>query len=328
MSGDRILANQKGLALVLTLLTISFLVAVTIHLMMIVDRQVAVATAQRERVRLDGMVLAGLNLARAALAADLKENEFESPHDAWAQLSEEKLKAVSDEVVLAVTVTDLGGRLQVLALGDSAKEGYRQVWLRFLLSGRFAITEQDEAEALLDAIGDWIDQDDDERQQGAEEGYYQGLNPPYACRNGPITTIDELSLIKGMTPELLYGDAKHEGLAGYISVVGNDGMIHLNAAPALVLQALSPNMTLKLAQELIEFREDPRHVKLLSTLDWYRQVRGFPVSIEMENGLLAVVGKHFEVKVKATHHQFSRTGTGVLLRENEQKQTLLQWKQE
>ena len=91
MSGDRIFSNQRGLALVLTLLTISFLVAITVHLMMIVDRQVAVATAQREQVRLDGMVFAGLNLARAALAADLKENEFESPHDAWAQLSEDKL---------------------------------------------------------------------------------------------------------------------------------------------------------------------------------------------------------------------------------------------
>jgi general secretion pathway protein K len=243
-------------------------------------------------------------------------------------LNAEKLKAVSDEVVLNITVTDLGGRLQVLALGDIAKEGYRQVWLRFLLSGRFAIADQDQAEALLDAIGDWIDQDDDVRQMGAEEGYYQGLNPPYACRNGPITTIDELSLVKGMTPELLYGDAKHEGLAGYISVVGNDGMIHLNTAPALVLQALSPDMTPKLAQELIEFREDPQHVKLLSTLDWYRQVRGFPASIEFENGLLAVVGKHFEIKVRAVYHQFSRTGTGVLFRENEQKQTLLQWKQE
>ena len=328
MSRDRILVNEQGLALVLTLLTISFLVAVTIQLMMTVDRQVAAASAQRERVRLDGMVLAGLNLARAALAADLEENEFDSPHDAWAQFSEEKLKAISDEVVLTVTVNDLGGRLQVLALGDSTKEGYRQLWLRFLLSGRFAITDQDQAEALLDAIGDWVDQDDDERQQGAEAGYYQGLNPPYACRNGSIPTIDELSLIKGMTPQLLYGDAAHDGLAGYISVVGNDGMIHLNTAPAPVLEALSPDMTPKLAQELIEFREDPQQVKLLSTLDWYRQVPGFPMSIEIENGLLAVVGKYFEIKVKAAYHQFSRTGTGVLFRENAQKQTLVQWKQE
>ena len=328
MSGDRIIAEQRGIALVLTLLTISFLVAVTVQLMMTVDRQVAAATAQRERVRLDGMVLAGLNLARAALAADLKENEYESPHDAWAQFSEEKLKAVSEDVALTITVTDLGGRLQIHALGDATKEGYRQVWLRFLLSGRFAIRDQDQAEALLDAIGDWIDQDDDERPQGAEEGYYRGLNPPYACRNGAVTTIEELLLVKGMTPELLYGDATHEGLAGYISAVGNDGMIHLNTAPAPILQALSPEMKPKLAQELIDFRNDPRNVKLLSSLDWYRQVRGFPASIDFESGLLAAVGQYFDINIKATYHQFNRTGTGILFRESEQKQTLLQWKQE
>jgi general secretion pathway protein K len=48
---------------------------------------------------------------------------------------------------------------------------------------------------------DWIDQDDDERPQGAEEGYYRALTPPYGSRNGPMLFLEELLLVKGMTPE-------------------------------------------------------------------------------------------------------------------------------
>jgi general secretion pathway protein K len=328
VSFDRVAGNQSGMALVLTLLTISFLVAITVQLMMTIDRQVSVSTAQREQVRLDGMVLAGLNLARAALAADQKENAHESLHDSWATLDPDRLKALTGDVALKITVTDLSGRLQVNALGDGANEKYRETWLRLLLSGRFAIAGRDEAEALLDALGDWVDQDQDERQEGAEEPYYRTLNPPYSCRNGPVATPEELLLVKGMTSELLYGDAEHEGLVNSITVMGEDGKINLNTAPLPVLQALSPEMTQKMAQELIGFREDQRYAHLLLNSDWYHRVSGFPGLIDFGTDLLTVTGKYFKVTVSATLHQYNRIGNGVLLRSEEQRLTLLHWKLE
>jgi general secretion pathway protein K len=131
-----------------------------------------------------------------------------------------------------------------------------------------------------------------------------------------------------MTPKLLFGDTEHEGLASYITVMGDDGKINLNTAPSVVLQALAPEMTRKLAQELIDFREDPRQVKLLSNPDWYRQVSGFPGGINFNGDLLTVTGKYFMVRVNATINQYSRTGTGVLLRNDEQQLPLLLWKLE
>ena len=173
MRTDRFVSNQSGLALVLALLAISFLVAVTMQFMITIDRQVSVSTIQREQVRLDSMVLAGLHLARAALLADQLENKFDSPQDSWAAFDQEKIKALAGDVDLSVTVTDLSGRLQVNALGNVANKKYREIWQRFLLSGRFAIANEDEVEALLHALGDWIDSDYKERPQGAEEPYYQ-----------------------------------------------------------------------------------------------------------------------------------------------------------
>jgi type II secretory pathway component PulK len=59
---------------------------------------------------------------------------------------------------------------------------------------------------ISDSILDWLDADDDPRQNGAESTYYSGLNPPYQAKNGPIDSLEELLLVKGVTPQLLYGD--------------------------------------------------------------------------------------------------------------------------
>ena len=65
----------------------------------------------------------------------------------------------------------------------------------------------------VDAIRDWIDPDSDVRTYGAESDVYQALNPPYLAKNGPLETLDELLLVRGVTPQLLYGeDANRNGL--------------------------------------------------------------------------------------------------------------------
>lgn len=58
---------------------------------------------------------------------------------------------------------------------------------------------------IADAILDWIDTDDIPREFGAEIDEYSQMSPPYAPRNGPIETIEELLLVRGVTPEMLFG---------------------------------------------------------------------------------------------------------------------------
>jgi len=63
----------------------------------------------------------------------------------------------------------------------------------------------DMTEEIADAILDWLDSDDETREYGAEADYYRGLNPSYVPRNGPLPTLDELLLVRGVTPQLLFG---------------------------------------------------------------------------------------------------------------------------
>jgi type II secretory pathway component PulK len=77
---------------------------------------------------------------------------------------------------------------------------------------------------IASSIMDWLDPDDDTRTNGAESDYYQTLNPPYNAKNGPLDTLDELLLVKGVTPQLLYGnDANHNGVfdADEVDAMGN-----------------------------------------------------------------------------------------------------------
>lgn len=61
-------------------------------------------------------------------------------------------------------------------------------------------------EDVADAILDWIDEDDEPRDYGVEFGdYYSTLSPAYEPRNGPLQTVEELLLVAGVTPELLFG---------------------------------------------------------------------------------------------------------------------------
>jgi type II secretory pathway component PulK len=67
-------------------------------------------------------------------------------------------------------------------------------------------------EPVADAILDWLDEDDEAREYGAESAYYATLEPPYAPKNGPLDTVEELLRVRGVTPEMLFGiDSNRNG---------------------------------------------------------------------------------------------------------------------
>ena len=59
---------------------------------------------------------------------------------------------------------------------------------------------------IVDAILDWIDEDDEERPLGAERHYYQSLSMPYKPRNARMRNIAELELVAGVWPKYLRGE--------------------------------------------------------------------------------------------------------------------------
>ncbi|MEJ5236935.1 hypothetical protein [Limisphaera sp. VF-2] len=74
---------------------------------------------------------------------------------------------------------------------------------------------------LAAAIVDWRDADREPEPNGAEDEIYLRLNPPYRCKNAPFESVEELRLVHGMTPALLYGEDAN--LNGILDPNENDG---------------------------------------------------------------------------------------------------------
>lgn len=349
-----LLRNRSGMALVLALLAVSFLVAVTVRLSTSVNGQVQAAVNQSTAVRLDAILLSGLNLARAALLADQQKSEgnlADSQFDKWGQLDSALLSQLFSGS-LDIAVTDLSGRLQVNALvwtekekkawkkkkkGENKKKDpeklQQTLWKRFLLLEELGIEDIDEEQAaiMLDSLTDWLDTDDEEKENGAEKDYYQSLDPPYVPTNGPMPLVEDLVLVKGWEQKILYSDLKKKEhsasyLIAYLTNGEQPGMVNINTAPALVLQALHPEMTQELAADMISYREDEDNKEMLNQVTWYRNVPGFPGNISFDQALVTTESNVFKITVTATEKGLHRIGQGIIQRKENQEQVLLYWK--
>jgi hypothetical protein len=66
---------------------------------------------------------------------------------------------------------------------------------------------------VADSILDFIDEDDEPREYGAESEFYLSLPSPYEAKNAPLDSVEELLLVRGVTPLMLFGaDANRNGL--------------------------------------------------------------------------------------------------------------------
>jgi general secretion pathway protein K len=122
---------------------------------------------------------------------------------------------------LAVRLLDENGKFSVNDISVSLWEEI------FAACGVPAGAEQT---GMINSIQDWIDADDEHRLDGAENDYYQSLEHPYACKNYFIETLEELLLVKGITPELYYGTGEFPGLVSFLSVYGARRKIDVNSA--------------------------------------------------------------------------------------------------
>ena len=71
------------------------------------------------------------------------------------------------------------------------------------------------------AIIDWRDADSDVSTNGAEAETYLRLSTPYLPKDGPFESVEELRLVLGVTPELLYGEDFNRN--GVLDENENDG---------------------------------------------------------------------------------------------------------
>lgn len=91
-----------------------------------------------------------------------------------------------------------------------------------------------QAVEITQAVQDWLSTGDSPTGfGGAGQDYYASLDPPYPMTRGPMTTVSELSIIRGVTPEI------YEQLLPYVIALPEDVTMNVNTMPDLLLRTLN-----------------------------------------------------------------------------------------
>lgn len=158
-----------------------------------------------------------------------------------------------NNAVMHATISDEYGKinLNALLMPQSGGEPQERTPLVNALKEFFAVRDTGEGakpDEIVDAILDWLDYNDGDSQRpgGAENDYYMSLENPYPCKNGPMDSIEELLLIKGITPKMYFGDPEKNQLplSEYLTVHGDWlGRVNINSAQPEVIAAMIAGYT-------------------------------------------------------------------------------------
>jgi hypothetical protein len=98
--------------------------------------------------------------------------------------------------------------------------------------------KEDVASIVADSIMDWRDEDDLHRADGAEDDYYEDLEPPHPCKDAPFDTLEELMLVRGVTRAMYYGMHGTPGLRDIFTVAHDRSRLSLRTVSPAVEWAL------------------------------------------------------------------------------------------
>jgi general secretion pathway protein K len=232
-----------GVALILVVWVMIILVAIVGEFSYSMRTEINITRNFKEEAQTYQLALAGIESAKfEILSAEKPADIYVNENGILLFNQDEEEPERKDELgngTLKYDIVDEEGKLNI------NKASQDQLEYIFLDSG-VDFTEVDE---IVDSIIDWRDSNDLHMLNGAEEEYYRSLPEPYSCKDGPFDSVEELLLVKGMTPEIFYGSAgssrgeedseeeeAYDGVAQYLTVNG-PGMININTAGRVVLEA-------------------------------------------------------------------------------------------
>jgi len=179
--------NRQGLALVavLWIVMILILIAAVMSRSTRLDSRSTIAAA--EEVRCRWACRAGVEKGIALLVEDQREGDGKT--DRWCENETDCNNIALEGCEFTIEITDEASRLNVNTAAEKQLEEIPYM-----------------TREITQAILDWRDKDDQPQASGAESGYYLGLRHGYSIRNGPLKTVRELLLVKGVSQEQFYGE--------------------------------------------------------------------------------------------------------------------------
>jgi general secretion pathway protein K len=317
------ITNEKGVALILVLLMVSVIVVLTLQLNVSSRSQVHEAANLGDGIRVLYIAKSGVFAGMGLLSED--RGDADTLNEAWARTEalSEQSKDYFDGGHLELTIEDETGKINInkLVQGNGFNNAVRGVLFRLLSQPQFKLQGQ-EVENILNAIKDWIDADSEVTATGAENAYYQGLDKSHTVRNGPMESLDELLMVRGVTRELFYGTPEMPGLDRFLTVQG-EGSININTAPKEVLRALAPSISEDAANRMDDYRRNSANN--LTDPSWYRRVAGLN-NTAIDAATVVTKSEFFQIAATGHLGTMKRTIRGIVKRDSEKKLSVVAWR--
>jgi general secretion pathway protein K len=239
------LKKESGFALILTLVVTALMVAIVVEMIHQVYVDVSISRGFRDGQQASILAESGATGGAQLLQQGLSGQSYTALSDLWAT----PIKLEDEAGSLEITISEESGKINIngLVQGNGEYETFTLAALQRL--GTRLQLQGD----VWGTVADWIDVNDLPRSGGAETSYYRTLKPAYDARNGKLMTLTELSLVKGVTPEL-FGK-----LRPYITIFSDQtgsplSTININTAPKEILAALDDRIDDRMAERILEER--------------------------------------------------------------------------
>ena len=199
----------RGSILVGLLWCVALLSVIVIGVLHTARMDLQVVKNYGDRIQAHYLALAGVEKAKALLFQDARDrgrsrrNHSGDLYDDTQRFRDVTLGRGSFSVIRRGRAHEGGG----LLYGVSDEESR----LNVNTADTNALGKLDQLTSEIAAsIIDWRGSDNQVTPGGAEADYYLSLQPPYQARNGPLPTIRELLMVKGVTRDLLLGNDVHQ----------------------------------------------------------------------------------------------------------------------
>lgn len=254
-------SGRSGIALLMVLwvLTILMVVVFSFASMTKSETQAALSFKQQSAKRL----LAEAGIERGIMEIFYRKQNISAiameGMEVW-RTDRTPYRVDSEDGYAIIMVMDESGKININTLSDASG-----IILKNLLMN--SGVQEEIADTIVDSVLDWRDPDDLVRLHGAESDYYRSLPAHYSAKNADFDTLEELLLVKGVTPEILFGSGKKRGIIDFLTINSKTNQINLMAAPREVLAAI-PGLGPEDVQGILDLREnqnDPTNAQTISS---------------------------------------------------------------
>jgi general secretion pathway protein K len=217
--------SQRGLALVTVLWVLVLLSLIAASFTATTRTEVNVTRNIIDNAKAEALADAGVYRAIYAVL-----HHFD--HGGWRVDGTPYLWRFAEGEVI-ISIQDEAGKVDLNRAPDEVLRGLLLAVKWTGRDGEAVRLEDVEADALVDAIRDFADEDDLHRLNGAEDPDYEKAGLPWDAKDARFQAVEELQQVLGMRREI------YQAIEPVITVHNPTRKINRETAPALVLRALS-----------------------------------------------------------------------------------------